>query len=369
VLTRTRFKPEARILVIVTGALIFVGIMAVYSASTFASMMSYGNGYHFALGHITRVFVGILLGAGAWKLPPRIWRMASVPLFGLCVLLMVPTIIPGCSFAPAVNGSSRWLVLGPLRMMPSELARFSYVILVATLVARGLVNPRRVSGVAVITGIAAIPAVMMIRQPDFAGVLFLFSTIAVMLFIGEARFAHMLLLFAGLAAVGALVLGIESYRLERMQGWLNQDEGTSAENYQPQQSCIALGSGGLMGRGLGRGRQQRGFLPEAFSDFILAVIGEETGFLGTSAVLAAFLALSICGWRIAAGADDAFGALAAGGLTASLCTGAFINIGVATRLLPTTGLTLPLVSWGGTSIIVTMVSLGIILRVAERAVR
>jgi cell division protein FtsW len=140
---------------------------------------------------------------------------------------------------------------------------------------------------------------------------------------------------------------------------------TQDENFQPMQACIALGSGGLTGRGLARGRQQRGFLPEAFSDFILAVIGEETGFIGTTLLLSMLLILCMCGWLISESADNSFGYLAAGGLTASITGGVLIHVGVVTKLLPTTGMPLPLVSWGGTNLVITMMSLGIIAKVAE----
>ncbi|NLP05682.1 FtsW/RodA/SpoVE family cell cycle protein [Candidatus Fermentibacteria bacterium] len=361
---RARLCAEGRLLMFLTAALLVAGAMAVYSASGFASMRYFGNSHHYFAGHLLRTLVGILLGVCAWKIGPGFWKAVALPLYLLSLALVLVTIIPSCPIAPSINGSSRWIVAGPVKIMPSELVRFSFVILVATLVTRGSVSPRTLRGVAIISFLGSVPAAMYLLQPDYAGAAFLVGTVLVMLYISEARFSHLLLLVAAAAVLLGVFVVSTPYRADRVRGWLNQGQEVNGDNFQPEQSCIALGSGGILGRGLGRGRQQRGFLPEAFTDFIFAVIGEETGFAGSIAVLLAFFALFSCAWRISAKADDAFGSLVAGGLTASIMGAFLIHVGVCLRLLPATGMTLPLVSWGGTSMMTTLVSLGVIARVA-----
>lgn len=364
---RSRIGPDGRALFLITVGLLAAGAMAVLSASSFASMIARGNSHYYFVGHLLRVLFGIGLAFAAWKMPLRFWRGVSIPLYAISVLLVLLTIIPGFPLAQTRNGSTIWLAIGPISFMPSDILRFSYVLMVAGLIARGLILPRSIPGFAVIAATAVVPAGLILLQHDFAGAFYLVAMMAAMLFFGEARLSHILALLFGLSAIAAVFVLGTHYQSERIEAWLNQRAGMQEENYQPVQSCIALGSGGLMGRGLGRGRQQRGFLPEPFSDFILAVIGEETGFIGTTILILAFTAFSVLAWRIAERADDAFGSLTAAGFASSIAVGALLNIGVATRLFPTTGVTLPLVSWGGTSILITLVSIGIILRVSGGA--
>lgn len=366
-MNRSRISGDGRALLLVTAGLLAAGAMAVLSASSFASMIARGNSTYYFVGHLLRVFVGIALAFAAWRTPLRYWRGISVPLYAVSVLLVVLTIIPGFPLAQMKNGSTIWLAVGPVSFMPSDILRFSYVLMVAALVSRGILHPRTLQGFALVAAAAVFPAGLILLQHDFAGAFYLVAMMAAMLFFGEARLSHILTLLFTLSAVAAVFVLGTHYQSERIEAWLNQRAGMQEENYQPIQSCIALGSGGLMGRGLGRGRQQRGFLPEPFSDFILAVIGEETGFVGTTALILAFLAFSVLAWRIAERADDTFGSLTAAGLASSIAVGALLNIGVATRLFPTTGVTLPLISWGGTSILITLVSIGIIVRVSGTA--
>lgn len=361
---RARLCAEGRLLVFLTAALLVAGAMAVYSASGFASMRYFGNSHHYFAGHLLRTLAGILLGVAAWRIGPRFWKTAALPLYLLSVALVLVTVLPSCPVAPSINGSSRWIVAGPLKIMPSELVRFSFVILVATLVTRGVVSPRTLRGVAAISLLGSVPAAMYLLQPDYAGAAFLVGIVLVMLYIAEARFSHLALLVAAASVLLGIFMMSTPYRADRVRGWLNQDQEVAGDNFQPRQSCIALGSGGILGRGLGKGRQQRGFLPEAFTDFIFAVIGEETGFAGSTAVLLAFFILFSCCWRISAKADDAFGSLVAGGLTASILGAFLIHVGVCLRLLPATGMTLPLMSWGGTSMTTTLVSMGVMARIS-----
>jgi len=363
---RTNVVRIKRWMLLLTVLLLALGILAVYSASSFASIKLYGNNHYYLIGHLARIAIGAILGIAAYMVPSKFWRLASIPIYAVSLLLVLVTVLfSGSAVAPVINGSSRWIISGPFRLIPSDMIRFSLILLVATLSSRGVVHARNAGGVAAISVAALLPAGLMIAQPDFAGAIYLIAILIVMLYLSEARFMHMLVLFLALVLMASAVVFSSSYQRGRVTGWLSGSEMRQEENFQPIQACIALGSGGLMGRGLARGRQQRGFLPEAFSDFILAVIGEETGFMGTTLLLTMLLGLCICGWLIAEGSDNSFGFLAAGGLTASITIGVLIHVGVVTRLLPTTGMPLPLISWGGTNLIITLMSIGIIARVAD----
>jgi cell division protein FtsW len=349
------------------AALLLLGVMAVYSASSFASMRDFADGgsYHYLFGHLVRLAAGAAAAALVYAVPRRAWMMAAPALYGVSLLLLVLTVVPGFPLAPSIKGSSRWILLGPVSLMPAELVRFTMVLMVASVATNSRLHPRSGRGFLILCAAGLVPAGVMLAQPDFAGAAYLIAVMVVAVYLAEARLSHLLALLLILAALGsAAVLGSD-YRRARLMGYRDPESNAEGSNYQSNQSCIALGSGGLRGRGLGRGRQQMGYLPEPFSDFVLAVVGEELGFMGTTVIMGLLLLLCISGWRIAQMADSAFGQIAAGGLTASIALGALIHSGVVTRLLPPTGTPLPMISWGGTNVIVTMASIGFLARIAR----
>lgn len=351
-----------------TGIMLVLGILAVWTASSFAAMRfsPTGDSLFFLKGHLFRILVGLIAGLCAWKVRPSVLQLLAVPAYLVSLgLLSLTLLLAGSSIAPVINGSSRWLFLGPVRLLPTELMRFAFVLLASFMVSRGKWDARKPSHMAAMIGCALLPMILMLFQPDFSGAVYMGAVLMVMLLLAGARFRHMAVLglLAMLLAAGAVVTS--PYRLSRITSGMNESE-LSGGSYQPHQACIALGSGGLLGRGLGRGRQQRGFLPEAFNDYILAVIGEEAGFVGTVLVLAGLTAICAAGWRIAAGADTPFCSMASGGFISIVAMGILIHAGVVTKILPPTGIPLPLVSWGGTSIVMTMAALGFIAGTAGR---
>lgn len=352
-------------IVLPTAFLLFTGILVVYTASSFISLTRFGNSYHYLVKHIIRVILGVTVAIAAFNMPYRIWKKISLFLYPVSLVLLLLTVLKGFPLVETINGSSRWLQLSGFRLMPSELIRFSYILFSATLISRRVINARSRIGTTVLSGLAIVPACIMLFQPDFTGAVYICSIMIVVLFLAEARISHMIIVVLILAGLSIVAVFHEGYRLDRIEGWQGGEQSLLDDNFQPRQASIALGSGGLLGRGLGRGRQQRGFLPEAFSDFILAVVGEEAGFLGVSLFIIAILVLLMTGWNISADADDCFGAIIAGGITGSITIGALINIGVTVRLLPTTGMPFPLVSWGGSNILVTLLGLGIIGSIAK----
>ncbi len=354
--------------------LLILGTLAVYTASSFKSLLltDSQSSTLFLVLHIKKVIIAIVAGLLAWSIPPAVLKKAA-PFFYLFSLAMLVLLLPlrGSRWAPVINGSARWFVLfSGFRIMPSEIARIAYIILAASLLSGGSIRARTGAGVAWLTVLALVPAALVAFQPDFAGGMYILLVMVIVLFLAEARFRDMLVLFLIMLALASTVIFSSEYRRERLVSWFSPGNAADASTYQPEQACIALGSGGMMGRGIGRGRQQRGFLPEAFSDYILAVIGEESGLAGVLLILTLLILLLMSGWIIADNADHLFGYLVSGGLIASIALGMFIHIAVVTRMFPSTGMPLPLISWGGSNLIVSVGTLGIVSRVAgEGALR
>ncbi|NOQ22705.1 MAG: hypothetical protein GQ565_08670 [Candidatus Aegiribacteria sp.] len=364
----------ARNVMLVSAVLLLIlGTLAVFTASSFKSLLltNSESSTIFLLPHIKKVLIGIVAGVLAWMIPPGKLKKTAPVLYVLSVaMLILLVVLRGTHWAPVINGSARWLVLfSGFRIMPSEIARIAYVILAASLVSDGVIRARTGAGVVWLTVLALIPAALVASQPDFAGGMYILLVMVTVLFLAESRFKDMLVLFLLMIALASVVVFSSEYRRERLVSWFSPGDAAEASTYQPEQACIALGSGGIMGRGIGRGRQQRGFLPEAFSDYIFAVIGEESGFAGVLLILTLLLLLLLSGWTIAENADHLFGYLLAGGLIASIALGMFIHIAVVTRMFPSTGMPLPLVSWGGSNLMVTIGTLGIVSRVASEGVR
>ncbi|MBD3278352.1 MAG: hypothetical protein GF388_08635 [Candidatus Aegiribacteria sp.] len=368
-------KPLAarKFMLISAGLLLLLGTMAVFTASSFKSLLitESESSTYFLFRHVKKVIIALVAGLLAWAIPfHRLKKAAPLLYGGSLALLILLQVLKGSHWAPVINGSARWLVLpAGFRLMPSELVRFSYVLLAASLVSGGLIRARTGRGVTKLSLLAIVPAVLIAVQPDFAGGMYMLLVMIVVLFLAESRFRDIMVLLMVLLAFASLVIFTSEYRRQRLISWFSPDRAEEASLYQPDQACIALGSGGVMGRGIGRGRQQRGFLPEAFSDYILAVIGEESGFIGVLMILSLLFMMLMCGWFVADGADHLFGYLVAGGLVTSIALGMFIHVAVVTRIFPSTGMPLPLVSWGGSNLLVTSISLGIIARIAGEGAR
>jgi len=359
-------------MVICSVLLLVLGTLAVFTASSFKSLSlsDSTSSTLFLIPHIKKVLLAMFVGLAAFSLPSALLKKLSLYFYGLSILMLLALLLlRGSSLAPVINGSSRWIVLpGGFRIMPVEAARIAYVILAAALISDGRIRPRTGAGVAWLSALAMVPAILAALQPDFAGGMYIMVLMWIVLFLAESRFRDMAVLFLIMLAFASVIVFSSNYRRERLYSWFSPGEAAEASTYQPEQACIALGSGGIMGRGVGRGRQQRGYLPEAFSDYILAVIGEETGFIGVLLILTLLFMLLMSGWIIADRADHLFGYLLTAGLISSIALGMFIHIAVVTRMLPSTGMPLPLVSWGGSNLMVTMGSVGIAARVSRDGV-
>lgn len=355
---------EARALVILTGVLLAFGLASVYSASAIVEMEAgYGHAY-LLLRQLSGMALGIVLFGVAAKLDAQLWEKWAWPLMILSLVLLAIVILPfTASIAPRVHGARRYLFGTSLQ--PSELAKLAVVAWTAMLVIKKGDGLRRLTKglLPFLIVVGALDALVML-EPDLSSAMMFTLVMSVILFAGGVRIGHFVAL--GACLIPLLYVKIErlNYVLLRMSAFF--DPGKAPEvNYQLKQSLIAVGSGGPFGVGFGRGRQQYGFLPFGYDDFIAAHIGEEWGFVGMVLLVAAFAVYGALGFSIARKARTPFLQLVAVGLTVTVVLTAYLHIGVAIGLLPTTGLTLPFISYGRSNLVLSLVMTGILVNIGS----
>ena len=282
------------------------------------------------------------------------------------MILLVLVLIPGVGVY--LNGSRRWLSIAGMSFQPSEVAKIASVIYLAATLSYRLERLEKLwRGVVPLLIVPAVMFLLILEQPNLSTAGSIMIVAVLMMLLAGVRWRHLCLMGVAGLCVGTVYAWIEPYRRERLLSFRDPFAQMSDEGYQLAQSLIAIGSGGLFGRGLGQGRQKFSYLPYPESDFIFAIVGEDFGLLGCAVVIALFLAFAFAGMRIAVSCPDRHGCLLAAGLTAMIAVQAFINIGVVVGVLPTTGLPLPFFSAGGTSISLLMAATGIILSVSRTA--
>jgi cell division protein FtsW len=344
-----------------------LGLVMVMSASSVTALESQGSS--FAL--FNRQLVFCLLGAATFVFMSRVeygaLRRWSAPLLAVTVTLLFLVFVP--SVGVHASGSSRWIALGPFNLQPSELAKLALLVYVADVLSRRGDHvddwQRALKPVLLVFGGVAF---IVMQQPDMGTTMVVAMIVITLLFVGGVSMRNLGPLVAGGAFVAVVAALSAPYRRARVLAFLDPFADPERTGYQAVQSLIALGSGGLFGIGLGAGRAKWLFLPNAHTDFIFAIIGEELGLVGAFFVVALFVALAVLGFRIAVSAPDRFGFLLAVGGTVWIVGQAVINIGAAIGLLPITGVPLPFVSFGGTALITTMAAGGVLFGIARRSV-
>jgi cell division protein FtsW len=342
-----------------------IGLMMVLSASSVQALRAYGGPWVFFERQVLWVGAGAVGLVVAARVDYRRWRVLATPLMLLCLCLLVLVLVP--SLGVTSGGSSRWLGFGVFRFQPSEVAKLAAVLFAADLLARRTEQRGRdavvLRPVLLVTGGVT---VLILRQPDMGTAMVLLLAVMAVLFVGGVPLSRMGIL-ALVVAAGAVVVSVaEGYRRARLFAFLNPWKDPANTGYQIAQSLVALGSGHLTGVGLGASRAKWGFLPNAHTDFIFAIIGEELGLVGTVLVVALFAAFAVLGVRAALRAPDRFGTLAAAGITVWVVGQAVVNVGAVIGILPVTGVPLPFVSFGGSSLVITMVAVGILANVARQ---
>ena len=362
---KTRLKPADGTLALILALLMMCGLLTLFSA-TYYKAVDQGD----ALLEVKKQLIGVGLGGFLMfltsRIPYRFWQRPRVVILALTgsFALLVLVLIPGIGVY--VNGSRRWLNVAGLSFQPSELAKIASVLYLASTLSFRLKQVERLwTGILPLLAVPAAMFLLILQQPNLSTAGSIMIVAVLMMLLAGARWKHLSLMGIAGLAVGFAYAWVEPYRRERLLSFRNPFAQMSDEGYQLSQSLIAIGSGGLFGRGLGQGRQKFSYLPYPESDFIFAIIGEDFGLFGCCVVILLFVAFAIAGMRIALNCQDRYGCLLAAGITAMISVQAFINIGVVVGILPTTGLPLPFFSAGGTSISLLMAAVGILFNISR----
>lgn len=356
-------KPMDGLLVAVVCALTSIGLVMVYSSSAVFAFKTYGSPFSLLQSQSIRVLIGGLAFWGASLVPRAMLRKQAVWVFFGACLLCALVLIPGVGHA--AGGAQRWLRLGPLTFQPSELAKVAIVIFLAAVLAKRA-DQKVVGRLWSPLILVQCPIVLIVLEPDFGTAVVAEALALTMVFVGGLRLRYV---FAfGLAALPvAYTMLMEGFRLRRIVAWLDPIEYRATTGYQLTEALISIGTGGVFGVGLGESRQKLFFLPEAHTDFVFAIFAEELGFVGVVALLTGFLVLIVRGARAAILAADPFDRYLAAGLVALVAIPTIFNLWVVTGLLPTKGLPLPLISFGGSNVVATLAALGLLAGVSRDA--
>lgn len=355
---------ERLVLTFIVFALVGMGIVMIYSTSAIYASEKFNDSYYFLKRQIFWVAIGILIFYAASRIPFPLFRQFKWPILIFSLLLLICVFVP--LLGKSAGGARRWIQFTFFTFQPSEFAKMAMIIFLAdflTLRQRKLGSFFK--GFLPCLIVLGIFMGLIVLQPDL-GTVMLFGAVAfILFFVAGIRWSHLLVLFlASLPVLYQFIFKV-TYRRNRILAFLNPWKDPEGTGFQIIQSFIALGSGGLTGMGLGKSRQKLFYLPEAHTDFIFSIIGEELGLIGTLSVLALFATLIFLGFRIALKSKDLFGKLLAVGIVSLLGLQALINISVVTGSLPTKGLALPFISYGGSNLIMSLLMVGILINVAK----
>jgi len=353
-------------LVIAVLALAILGTVIIFSASAVRADTEHGgDGYYYFKRQIFFLIVGIMALVVGAAIPYKVWERSVIGLLALTIFLLILVLTP---LGHTANNASRWFRIGPISLQIGEFAKLVVVMYMARyLAARG--ERLRTEPRLIIPPLAVMCVVsfLVVKEPDLGTAMFIGMIVCLMLFISGVPWRVLTgISLTSIPVITYLIL-MKDFRVQRMKAFLDPWKEYDGSGFQLVQSYVAFGDGGLFGTGLGAGKSKLFFLPESHTDFILAVIGEELGFLGVAAVLGLFAVLIVKGMKVSAAAPDSFGAMLGAGLTLMLALQALINCMVVLGLLPTKGLPLPFISYGGSSLLTSMIAAGILLNVAGRS--
>ena len=354
---------EGTILILVTLSLVTTGVVMVYSASAVLAERWHGDPTLFLKKQMIWIVIGVLTMFLTSKIPYRWWQDQSLVLMGLTVLALIAVLIP--SLGSEVNGSRRWFQFGPVSVQPSELARITIVIYLAAYLVKNQMDLKNFTR-GFLVPVIPIGTIMLLIffEPDFGTAIVIGMVAGLILFVGGVRLRYLMMtVFVSIPVLYALIVQV-SYRKDRLLAFLDPWKDPTDKGFQIIQSFLAFGQGGSLGSGLGEGRQKLFFLPYPHTDFIYAVIGEELGLVGTLSILVLFVLFAWQGIRVALAAPDDFGRYLGFGITVMIILQAQVNMAVVTGLLPTKGTPLPLLSYGGSSLVGNLFAIGILLSIA-----
>lgn len=345
--------------------LITIGLVMLFSASYAYSYQYYNNSYKFISRQAIFAVAGVAVMLFVSKIDYHFWRkFAWVIFFGILAMLGILLILP-----PMVSGMDvkRWLVIGPINFQPSELAKFAVVLLFSSLIAANYKQMKKFSFIAFLVVLLGVVCVLVVLEPHLSATILIFCLGIVLLIVGGLPKRYIFGgIGAGVAGVALLIVsGAISYGSDRIKYWLNPWLDPKGEGFQNIQSLLAIGSGGILGRGIGQSRQKYLWVPEPHNDFIFSIVCEELGLVGAMVIILLFCLLIWRGFTIAMRSPDKFGSLLAIGLTFQVGLQAMLNIWVVTNTIPNTGISLPFFSYGGTSLLILLFEMGIVLSVSR----
>ncbi|MBE5738173.1 MAG: putative lipid II flippase FtsW [Clostridiales bacterium] len=351
------------VLIVTVVCLCLFGILMIYSASCYSSNVLYGDSFHF----VKKQCFGFLMGLGClvftarfdyhkyYKL--RYWIIAT------SIILLVLVFVPGIGIS--ANGARRWIGFGSFNLQSSEVAKFGFVIFSACYLSKNYKKTKTFMGILPILCVGGLICLLVMLEPNMSVTMCIAMVMIIMLIIGGMRWKHIVILAIPALALVVLLIVIEPYRLDRLMAFINPWANPKEEGYQLIQSLYSLGAGGFFGVGLFNSRQKYLFLPFSESDFIFAIIGEEFGFLGCVILIMVYILIISIGIKIAITSVDRLGTYLASGITSVIAVQMLINIAVVTGSIPPTGIPLPFMSAGGTSLMVFMAAIGILCNVGR----
>ena len=358
------------LLLVLASALIAVGVIAISSASISLSEVKFGNEWHHAIRHLSYLAIGVTLGFFAYLLPLNVWRQTSPWLLMLAFALLVLVLVPGVG--RVVNGSQRWIPLAGFTLQPSEFAKFALVLwLSGYMVRHGEELRTALRGLLKPILVLVLFALLLLSEPDFGATVIILGTAFGMLFMGGARLIYVLGLVLSAVAIMAGMILMAPYRMQRLMAYQDPWSDPFGSGFQLIQSLIAYGRGEWLGVGLGNSVQKLFYLPEAHTDFVFSIWAEETGLVGAVAVIILFAVfvgrIVFMGYRFLLESRE-FEAYCCFGFALVFAGQAFVNMGVSSGLLPTKGLTLPFISYGGNSLMMSCITVGLLLKLERSQV-
>lgn len=347
--------------------LLTVGLVMLFSASYAYSYEYYGNSYKFIYKQSMCAVLGVAIMLVISKIDYHFWRKFSWIVYGMSLaMLAVVKALP-----PMIKGMDvkRWIVIGPINFQPSEVAKFAVILLFSSLIAANYKQMKNIKFVALLVFLLAVPCGLVIIEPHLSATVLIFAIGIILLIVGglQKRYIFGGIALGGVLGVGAIATGVIGYGSDRIKYWLDPWADAKGLGFQTIQSLLAIGSGGILGRGIGQSRQKYLWVPEPHNDFIFAIVCEELGLIGALVIILLFCLLVWRGFSIAMRAKDKFGSLMAIGLTFQVGLQAMLNIWVVTNTIPNTGISLPFFSYGGTSLLILLAEMGIVLSVSRGA--
>ncbi len=361
-------EPEPRrefyLILLIAGVFVAMGLVMVLSASSIVSVNSGGSAFTMFRKQLLWAFFGVLVAAGTYRMPYRVWQRLHRPML---VVVVVLNALPFSGLGVTVNGAHAWVAMGPVRFQPSELLKFALIIFLTNVLGRRqreLTDMKRTFVPAVFALMVAVGIVL--AQRDLGAAVVLAGIAFIVLFMAGTPVRWIIASATTTLVVGGAYILASASRRSRWTAFLDIEGNKEHTAYQVWQSMLSISNGGFVGVGPGAGTSKWGYVPLAHSDFIFTVIAEEFGFIGSSLVIGGFFALTLLGFLVAMKAPDYSGALLAAGITVWFALQATINIGGVVGVMPVTGLTLPLISYGGSSLLISLAAIGLLLNVARQ---